>query len=169
MDTTARYGMYLKRINEALDRGANRNLQRRNLTRSQAHLLLALRRSDGHCGTLKELERVLHAAQSTVVGLVARAERKGLVETYPDRQDRRVKHVRLTENGARTADTCREEIIESNRSLALPLTEEEQEQFLGMLQRVCEHLEAAEKPAALHSVRGSVKACGPSLTSPMEL
>ncbi|MBR6029494.1 MAG: winged helix DNA-binding protein [Clostridia bacterium] len=145
MDRPPRYGMFLKRINEAMDRDANRSLQRRNLTRSQAHLLLILRHPARGEASMKELERQLHAAQSTVAGLVARTERKGLVETFPDPDDRRAKRVRLTDSGTLMADACRQDIDESNRQLVASLREDEKETLLTLLERVCEQMETRER------------------------
>ena len=130
------YGWYLKRIGNALAKEAAHNMQTHQLTTQQAHALVTLKHAPEGSLTLKELEEQFCAAQSTVAGLIARLEKKGLVEGYADPGDKRVKRVRLTEAGLNMHATCRQDVVASEKRLVSGLTEEEKETFLDLLRKV---------------------------------
>ena len=48
---------------------------------------------------MKELEHYFQIAQSTVVGIVSRLEKKELVEAFGDSSDKRIKVVHITPSG----------------------------------------------------------------------
>jgi len=130
------FGWYIKRIDNAIARNADRDLAGHGLTAQQSRLLFILGRADGEMLTMKELEGMFNSAQSTVAGLVQRLEKKGLVEGLMDPRDRRVKHVRLTEAGKAISSACYQDIVNTEERLAALLTESEKEQFLLCLQKV---------------------------------
>lgn len=132
----AGYGWYIKRIGNALAKEAAHNMQTHTLTMQQAHALVTLKRAPDGSLTLKELEEHFCAAQSTVAGLVARLEKKGLVEGYADPSDKRVKRVRLTDAGLSMNETCRQDVVASEKRLVSQLTEEEKASFLTLLRKV---------------------------------
>lgn len=134
------YGWYIKRIDNALAREACRNVQSHNLTMQQSHLLFCLSDAPEQTLTLKELETIFACAQSTVAGLVTRLEKKGLVEGYTAPEDRRIKHVRLTPEGAAMRETCHQDMQNSEARLCAGLTEQEKAMLLSCLQRVYENL-----------------------------
>ena len=136
----AGFGWYIKRIDNALASEACRNVQAHNLTMQQSQLRFALSDAENHTRTLKELESIFGCAQSTLAGLVARLEKKGLVEGFTDPRDRRIKHVRLTESGAKMRQTCHEDILQSEKRMSAGMTEEEKQLFLQCLQKVYENL-----------------------------
>ena len=139
METTiAGYGWYIKRIDNALAKEANNNLQALNLTMQQDRVLIQLARTAGNTLSLKELEEHFGAAQSTVAGLVVRLEKKGLVEALSDPADKRIKLVRLTAEGVRLNALSRQQIVDSEARLTALLTEEEKAQFLSCLKKVYE-------------------------------
>lgn len=132
----AGYGWYIKRIGNALAKEAAHNMQTHALTMQQAHVLVMLRHAPEGSLTLKELEEQFCAAQSTVAGLVTRLEKKGLVEGFADPGDKRVKRVRLTEAGLNMHQTCRQDVLDSEKRLVGQLTEAEQASFLALLRKV---------------------------------
>ena len=132
----AGYGWYIKRIGNALAKEAAHNMQSHALTMQQAHALVTLRHAHEGSLTLKELEEQFCAAQSTVAGLVARLEKKGLVEGFVDPSDKRVKRVRLTEAGLNMHRTCHQDVVDSEKRLVGQLTEEERASFLALLRKV---------------------------------
>ena len=136
-------GPYIKRINDWLDAHANRNLRAMNLTRTQCHLLMALYHRDGHSASLKELESEFHVSQPTIAGLAVRMEAKQLVESHADPRDRRIKHIRLTEEGLSTCLSAHQSIVATETHLAAALTPQEQLQLKDMLRRVCDSLHEA--------------------------
>lgn len=134
----AGYGWFIKRIDNALGKEINSNLQTLNLTLQQNRVLIHLAQSEGHTLSLKTLEEHFGAAQSTVAGLVSRLEKKGLVEALSDPADRRVKLVRLTGEGIRLNALSRQHVVESEAKMTALLTEEEKEHFLTCLKKVYE-------------------------------
>ena len=89
-------GYLLKQINDRLEKNANNILRTQDVTMSQLGALLELSRAPEGQLSLKELEKVLHVAQSTMAGIISRLERKGLVEPLADAGDRRIKLVQIT-------------------------------------------------------------------------
>lgn len=134
----AGYGWYIKRIDNALAKEANNNLQALNLTMQQDRVLIQLARTAGNTLSLKELEEHFGSAQSTVAGLVVRLEKKGLIEALSDPADKRIKLVRLTAEGVRLNALSRQQIVDSEARLTALLTEEEKAQFLSCLKKVYE-------------------------------
>ena len=132
----AGYGWYIKRIGNALAKEAAHNMQTHALTMQQAHTLVTLKYAPEGSLTLKELEEQFCAAQSTVAGLVARLEKKGLVEGLTDPADKRVKRVRLTDAGLAMTETCRQDVVSSEKRLVSRLTAEEQASLLDLLRKV---------------------------------
>ena len=96
MDIQDSCGTLLKQIHDALEKQANNSLRADGLTMAQVGVLLMLDRAEHRQMPLKELEKALHVAQSTAAGIVSRLEQKGLVESFGDAEDRRVKVVRLS-------------------------------------------------------------------------
>ena len=70
------------------------------LTMRQLHVMLAAAQPDGV--TVHELAEALGTSAPTASGLVNRLAAKGLVTRVEDTDDRRVRHVRLTESGQDT-------------------------------------------------------------------
>ena len=134
----AGYGWYIKRIDNALEKEANQNLQALNLTMQQNRVLILLAHAEGHTLSLKALEERFCAAQSTVAGLVLRLEKKGLIEAVTDPSDRRIKLARLTEEGVRLHAQSHQMVVDSEKRLTANLSPEEKEVFLACLQKVYE-------------------------------
>lgn len=134
----AGYGWYIKRIDNALEKEANSNLQSLNLTMQQNRVLILLAHAEGNTLSLKTLEERFCAAQSTVAGLITRLEKKGLVEGLQDPSDKRVKLVRLTEEGIRVNAQSRQMVVNSEERLTALLTEDEKAVLLTCLQKVYE-------------------------------
>ena len=132
----AGYGWYIKRIDNALEKESNANLQALNLTMQQNRVLIHLAHAEGHTLSLKSLEESFCAAQSTVAGLVTRLEKKGLVEARSDPADKRVKLVRLTAEGLALHAQSHQKIVESEERLTRLLSEEEKAALLASLRKV---------------------------------
>ena len=143
-EPTQGYGLYFKKISDAMAKRANRSLQSHNLTLSQFHMLMALASSKEKTYSLKELEAHFRVAQSTMAGLVARLEHKGMLETLSDPEDRRIKRVQLTKAGLETSQACRADIRQTEETLVSGLNEEEKTLLMDMLRRVYASLNDAE-------------------------
>lgn len=134
----AGYGFYIKRIDNALEKEANANLQALNLTMQQNRVLIQLAHAPENTLSLKTLEEHFGAAQSTVAGLVSRLEKKSLVEPVSAPADKRVKLVRLTEEGQRLHAISRQNVVDSEERLTALLSPEEKETLLVCLKKVYE-------------------------------
>lgn len=140
MTTQNACGALLKQINDELEKRANNGLRADGLTMAQVGVLLALNGAETKQMPLKELERIIHVAQSTAAGIVSRLEQKGLVESFVDAEDRRVKVVRLSEAGARSCQTADQRMAETETQLLSALTETERGIFVMLLRKVRDSL-----------------------------
>ena len=129
-------GKLLKQINDELTKNANNAMRSQDMTVAQLDALMELDKASGKQRSLKELEQSLHVAQSTVVGIVSRLERKGLVEAFGDAADRRVKLVRITPAGRECIANAKQFMLDEEKKILSGLTETEQGIFLVLLQKV---------------------------------
>lgn len=137
METGQRHiGHLIKQINDALQRQINNEMRPRGITMSQMRVLVELHHAEEGELSFKQLERSLGVAQSTVWGLVARLEDKGLVESMGSQEDARAKLVRITEPGLRLCEQSYEEMLAHERQLVAGLAPEEAETLLDLLERV---------------------------------
>lgn len=129
-------GALLKQINDELEKRANNSLRADDLTMSQMVVLLALDRTEEKQMTLKELEKVIHVAQSTAAGIISRLEQKGFVECFGSAEDRRIKIVQLSEAGAQRCRASEQGMEEAEAHILSSLTEAEREIFTMLLRKV---------------------------------
>ncbi len=99
MKTDGKGGFLLKQINDSLAKKANNELKESDLTMMQVSALLTLKKRDNGEMTLKAMEKFFSLSRPTVAGLIMRMEEKGIVDSFTDKSDRRVKIVRLTQKG----------------------------------------------------------------------
>lgn len=136
MDETKRCGALIKQINDELEKNANNALRSQDLTLTQMGALVELASMEGYEMSLKELEKKLHVAQSTAAGIVSRLERKGLVESFGNLKDRRVKIVRLTKAGLERVRASDSHRLHAEEQLLSGLTETEKDIFFALLKKV---------------------------------
>lgn len=137
MKTNYICGKLIKQIHDELEKQANSALSSQNLTLAQMHVLMELDAVQEHQLTLKQLEGVLHVAQSTVAGIVSRLEQKGYVVCFADANDRRIKRVSITTAGLECCKDAQEHIKDMEDSLLSGLTEPEKEMFCSLLLKIC--------------------------------
>lgn len=133
-------GMLLKRIHDCLEKKANNALRSKGLTWMQMSVLLDLQEAPEKKLSMKEIERHFQVAQSTVVGIVARLEQKGLVEAFGDASDRRIKLVHITLAGEAC---CRETVHdreETEKMILQGFSGEEQKILNSLLARVADNV-----------------------------
>lgn len=133
-------GLLIKQIHDALQKDANNVLRPQDLTMAQLEALVALEKTSGGQCSLKELEQMLHVAQSTAAGIAARLERKGLLEGFGDVDDRRVKLVRITPAGADCVRAAQHHRAEVEERILCGLTAAEREIFYLLLKKVRDSL-----------------------------
>lgn len=126
----------IKIINDRLEKEANNSLREKRLTSVQMHVLMILLEEDGHVLPLKEVEHRLHVAQPTAAGVVVRLEQKGFLESKMSEEDRRVKLLRLTEEGKRQCMDCISHAREAEKRVREALSEEEYGQLQDLLDKI---------------------------------
>lgn len=134
-------GQLIKRVNDILEKFANSNLQEHGVTFSQMNAMGVLSESPNESATLKELERHFGVTQSTMAGIAVRLEKKGLVISYTDAEDKRIKHIQLSDKGREICRCARKEMEENEQWLLRCLDEQEKVQLHQLLQRVCDSIQ----------------------------
>lgn len=133
-------GLLIKQIHDEMRKNANNALRPQGITLVQLDALAALTQAPEGRRSLKELEQILHVAQSTAAGIIVRLEQKALVEGSVDAEDRRIKLVRITPAGAECVRTALHHRIEAEARLLSGLTETEQDIFCALLKKVRDSL-----------------------------
>lgn len=129
-------GAIIKQIHDELEKNANNALRPQGLTMAQVSTLLALKdMQEGQC-SLKEMEQILHVAQSTAAGIVVRLEQKGLVEGFGRPEDKRIKMVRITSAGEECCIQAEQSMEATEKRLLSGLTETESGIFYSLLVKV---------------------------------
>ena len=134
-------GMAIKQINDGLQKHANNALRGHDLTLTQVGLLNTLYHADDFDMTLKEIERAHHVSQPTAHGIVQRLAEKKLVDTFDDVGNRRIRHVRLTEEGRKQAAISKEKVSDAEALLTKNLSADEEEQLRILLEKVKDGLQ----------------------------
>lgn len=133
-------GPLIKQINDELRKNANNALRDQEMTLAQLEALDQLNRAPEGQYSLKELEQILHVAQSTAAGIIFRLEQKGFVEAFGDAQDRRIKLVQITPAGTECLRVAMHYRIEAEDRLLSGLTEAERDIFYMLLKKVRDSL-----------------------------
>lgn len=126
----------LRQIHCAMEKRINNAMRADDLTHAQLCLVFALIEKEQGCCPLKQVEKLLRVAQSTTVGIVRRAEEKGLVECFPDPDDRRSKSVRVTRRGHDLYRDTQDKMEKNEELLLTALTPEERDTFRALLTKV---------------------------------
>lgn len=111
-----------------------RNLKMQNidLTSVQSDAIIAMLRNPGI--TASQLKDQLQLSQSTIAGIIARLDSKGLIKKTVNSQDARKVILNLTEQGLQLEDRLKEIALETQQSLVEGMTETEQAEFSRLLQ-----------------------------------
>lgn len=133
-------GMLIKQINDQLEKDANNALRSEDLTMIQVSILLELEQREDETASMKDVERFLGVAQPTAVGIIKRMEHKKLVEAFQNPDDRRVKMIRLTEEGKKKVSFGKKHMKKTEELIMAPLSEEERDWFCNCLRRVRDSL-----------------------------
>ena len=130
----------IKQIHNELEKNTNNMLRPQELTAAQADALMILSQSPEKQMSLKELERMLHVAQSTAAGIVNRLEQRGYIGGFSDEVDKRVKLLRITEKGESCCYSAGKNAAKAEEQLLEKLTETEREIFHSLLRKVWDTL-----------------------------
>lgn len=129
-------GGLIKQISDEMRKKANNAIRSYNITLAQLGALIELERAPDGQRSLKGLEKLLHVAQSTAAGIIARLEQKGFVQGFEATDDRRVKLVRITPDGQACVHNSLQKRNVAEEELLGGLTEAEQKQFYILLKKV---------------------------------
>lgn len=129
-------GELLKRIHDQMEKTANSMLQKLDITYAQMKMLVALHESEDESATLKELEKYFEVAQATAAGIAVRLEKKHLITSYTDPKDRRIKHVKLSDEGRNLCEALHSMMVENEEQLVAPLSEDEKAELKRLLQKI---------------------------------
>ncbi|MDO4338713.1 MAG: MarR family transcriptional regulator [Eubacteriales bacterium] len=129
-------GALIKQIHDELEKNANNAMRSDDITMAQCSALLILNDAPEGQMPLKELERWLRVAQSTAAGIARRLEQKGLVESFGNPEDKRIKMIRITPSGIQCCQRSERQMEQTEEELLSGLTEAERGIFLTLLKKV---------------------------------
>ena len=130
MDIDNTCGMLIRQIHNSLEKMSNKDLKEKGLTLVQVSALFSINDTAEKKVTFKELEKILHLAQSTTL------EQKNLVTSYIDDNDKRIKYVRITELGEQCCKEAEDSMLKTETFLLSNLTEIEKVLFKDLLEKV---------------------------------
>jgi DNA-binding MarR family transcriptional regulator len=128
-------GILLKEINDRIARQANSSLKENQLTLSQLRYLEYLASKKESAILFKEFEQHFHVSQPTVVGILSRLSKKGLIKVDPVPRSK-AKMASLTDKGLKElkkAAACRNA---TEINLLAPLSEKERVIFKKLLMKI---------------------------------
>jgi len=104
----------------------------------QKRIITSLACSDGHMAQ-RDLQEHLGITSGAISEVLAKVEADGLVERARSKEDGRQQEVRLTERGLELARTYAKERDRFEGECLACLTENEQDQLLGLLDHLVDH------------------------------
>ena len=140
MENNSSCSILLKQIHDVQKKNIDNTLRNLDLTFSQINVLRALVHSADKQMSLKELEKILHVAQSTTARIVTKMEGKGLIDSFSDVSDKRIKYIRLTQYGEQYSSNAKQKLEEEETRLLSSLTETEKMVFVSLLQKITSNL-----------------------------
>ena len=131
----------IKQIHDSIEKRANNEMRPYGITMTQFSTILILRQKPSLSMTLKELEKLLHIAQSTAAGIAARLEANGFIKSYGDKDDKRIKIIGLTQKGLDICVNSEINMKNTEELILRPLTQNEREELRTLLSKVRKTLE----------------------------
>ena len=132
-------GILIKKIHDNLEKKINHSLKDSDLTMSQMEALVILSEQVSRQMSLKALEHELHVAQSTAAGIVSRLEQKGFIEAFGQSGDKRIKNIRITEDGMKYCESAAKDMDKVEKELLKNLTEDEKNTLNQLLGKIYEY------------------------------
>lgn len=133
----------LHRLNRQMHRTPHRDNHREfGLHRGQAHLLLLVLQNDG--ASQRDLAEQLDVRPSSMTEMLTKLEQGNLIARKQDDKDQRVMRIYLTEPGKEAAEKMAQNKDAYAESFFQALNEDEQEQLLVLIEKLCAGLETDE-------------------------
>jgi len=87
----------IKKIHDAIEKRANNDLKKHDITITQVRVLMFLREHKDEMMTQRDIEEYLGVSHPTVVGIIQRLEAKGFIKCEANENDKRMKNISLTD------------------------------------------------------------------------
>lgn len=123
----------LREMENEIEKQLNHALKDLDLTMSQAAVLARLLECQEEQMTMKELEKSIQLSQSVTAGIVLRMEQKGCLESFGDPHDKRIKIIKISEQGKIMCDSARKILSDFEKRLLAGFTKDESNLFLNSL------------------------------------
>lgn len=133
-------GFLIKSINDKIKVHADADLKSHGLTLAQSRILIYLTQRGGRA-TQKEVEDFLKVSHPTVVGLISRMEKSGILTFWQDDIDRRNKIIQLSDKAIDTGKDMDLVIDAMEKKMLRPLTDNQIEELTELLEIVYQNLE----------------------------
>ena len=140
-ETSQHIALTTKLVSEGVECCANEILKKYNVTTGQVFMLAAISRMESGQCTLKELEKNFCFSSTAVAGSICRMESKHFVESFVHPADKRIKCVRITEEGKNILEIARRELTNLEDEVLADFTEEEKELTKNMLRKAYKRVE----------------------------
>lgn len=134
-------GFYFKKISEKLEKRANEDGKKRDITYSQGKILWYLHKHEGEKVTMREIEKFFDCSHATVSGLVSRLAQKGYVDVVRNESDKREKIVKTTKKENESFQTMKERRGRMEERLLQGFSDEEKAELSAYLDRVYKNLD----------------------------
>lgn len=132
--------LQIKKLNDLMRKNANKHLDSLGLTFTQ-HFVLVHLYENHECLSLKDLEKKFRVAQATMAGIIQRLELKKYIESFYKPEDKRVKYVRLTEEGKVLCEESKQTFQRREAEVRALFTSEEYSQLSEYIQRIYTYIE----------------------------
>ena len=136
-----RIGVYLKKINDLIEKHINNNLKEYNLTLSQGRILGFLQNNKDREVTQKEIEKQFNITHVTVSGIISRLENNGFIKVN---RDKRVNKIILLKKSDENEKIIRNHQEKLEECLSKGFSANEKEQFLNYLNKIYFNLKEEE-------------------------
>lgn len=122
-------------------------MERENLTMREVRVLLFLTNHPEH-DTARDVAQMRGMPKSQVSGAVDLLVDRGFLWRLPDREDRRVIHLAITEAGAALGREAREIQLACGRQILSPLSPGEAGHFITLLEKVMDGMDSRTREGA---------------------
>lgn len=140
----ASLGLKFKRINDLFVQRRNDELQSAGITISQMPVLFYLEMNDGQKVNQKELCEAVKVTHPTMIGLLNRLKKNGMIEKKVDDQNRRCLNISLTDKGRKCLTETRNRREATEHLLVRGMNSEEVSELHRLLGIVYENLKEVE-------------------------
>lgn len=130
----------LRETENEIEKQLNNALKNLDLTMSQAAVLATLLECPEEQMTMKELEKSIQLSQSVTAGIVLRMEQKGYLESFGDLHDKRIKIIKISEQGKIMCDSARKILSDFEKRLLSDFTKAESDMFLNLLDKAFDNI-----------------------------